>query len=233
MAQRALSEAGRIGPHPFACDSGYVVSNDAPANGFVLALAPWAQQAGLQRGDQIVAIAGTPVANGEERVRAWSHVPIGGPVRLEVARSGKRVSLALPCRSPAAKDRAMRETLEAASRGDWTACIAAARDLRQLAGFTAVTLLTWEHNCTRIQFYLLGSPITSPAGRSLVSLHYEVGRLMVQESRYAPGMTENVRSTVLQFANDLRTWGFPTLADDLEAQLKLATTSKPPRSLLR
>jgi hypothetical protein len=218
-AQKALTEFDRPTPKPYPCGSGWAASS----TGYVVEVAEWADEAGLRLGDRIVAVGGTPVISQEERIRAYYQVSIGGPLVLGVTRQGQQITLSLPCRYQPERYEAARRTLEAASRGDWDGCITAASETGRLAGFIAYSTVFWEHECTRAK----NPPMASPEGRNLVWLHYELTRVRLRESRYLPGGTENIRGGVLRIADDLRKAGFPTYADDLEAQLREALAARP------
>jgi len=215
LAQKQLSELDRLTPKPYPCDNGWAASRA----GYVVEVAGWAERAGLRRGDKIVAIVGTTVTSPEERGKALYQVPIGGPIVLSVTRQGQLVTLSLPCRSQAERYRAVRRTLEAAFRGDWKGCIAAAAEERQLAGFPILPAVWWQYECTRI--ITGGGSSPDFAYRS-----YELSSLMVRQSRYVPGGTEDVRAEVLRVAIQLREKGFPTYASDLEAQLREALAAQ-------
>ena len=216
--QNALSEVDRIAPKPAPCGIG-----SAPSpTGYVVAMAGWAEQAGLRLGDKIVAIGSTPVTSSGEIVQALYQVPVGGPLLLRVTRQGQPVTLSLPCRYDPERHAALRRTLEAGSHGDWDGCIAAARETRRLAGFVTYATVILEHDCARAKNPLM----TSGEGRNFATLHYEMARLRLRESCYVPGETENIRGTVLRFADDLRKFGFPTYANDLEAQLREALAAQ-------
>jgi len=219
LAREALSKLDRTTPGPPPCGSGWAESS----GGYVVAVAEWAEQAGLRPGDQIVAVGGAQVTASEERARAYARVRTGGPFVLKVLRQGQPFTLALPCRYQPELFRAERRTLEAASRGDWDGCVAAAREARRLAGFTAYPNVIWEHACTRAKT----PPMASPEGSDFASLSYETARLLLRDSRYVPGGTTNVQGTVRQTADDLRRSGSSTQADDLERQLQAAMATLP------
>lgn len=219
LAREALSRLDRVAAEPYACARGWAESSA----GFVVALAEWADAAGLRPGDQVAAVGGAQVTGPEARARAYAQVPNAGPLVLGVNRHGQTLTLALPCRSQPDLFRAERQTLEAASRGDWDGCIVAAREARRLAGFTAYVNLIWEHACTRAKT----PSMTSPDGMAFASLSYETARLLLHDSRYVPGGTASVEGRVRQMADDLRQSGFPAYADDLERQLQAALTTLP------
>jgi hypothetical protein len=173
--QKELLEFDRLAPKVAPCAIG---SDPSPA-GYVVAVASWAEQAGLRLGDKIVAIAGTPVTSLEERMRALYWIPAGGPLVLGVTREGQQVTLPLPCRYQPEIPAAVRRTLEAASRGDWDGCIAAARETRRLVGFVSFLTVVMEHDCARAKNPSAGSI----EGRDFASLHYEIARLRLRESR--------------------------------------------------
>jgi len=219
LAREALSKLDRATPEPPPCGRGWAESSA----GYVVAVAEWAEQAGLHPGDQIVEVGGAPVTASEERDRAYARVPTGGPLALKVLRHGQRLTLALPCRYQPELFRAERRTLEAASRADWEGCIAAAREAKQLAGYTAYPNVIWEHACTRAKT----PSMDSPAGREFASLSYETARLLLRDSRYVPGGTTSVGERIRQIAEDLRRSGASAEADDLESQYQVAMASLP------
>ena len=219
LAREALSKLDRATPEAPPCGRGWAESSA----GYVVAVAEWAEQTGLRPGDQIVEVGGAPVTAFEERARAYARVPTGGPLDLTVLRQGQRLMLALPCRYQPELFRAERRTLEVASRGDWDGCVAAAREARTLAGFTAYPNVIWEHACTRAKTLSMASP----DGRDFVSLSYETAQLLLRDSRYVPGGTTNVGETIRQIADDLRRSGASTQADDLERQLQTAMETLP------
>lgn len=219
LAREALAKSDRATPEPPICSRGWAES----ATGYVVAVAEWAEQAGLRPGDRIVEVGGAPVATAEERARAYTRVPTGGPFDLAVLRQGQRLGLALPCRHQPELFRAERRTLETASRGDWDGCVAAARDARRLAGYTAYPNVIWEHACMRAKT----PSMDAPGGAEFVSLSYETARLLLRDSRYVPGGTTSVRETIRQIADDLRQSGASAQADDLESQYRAAVASQP------
>lgn len=217
--QKALSELDRTAPRSVPCSIGAITS----PTGYVVAEAGWAEQAGLRLGDRIVAISGTPVTSLQEIVQGLYQVPVGGPLVLGLTRQGQQVLLSLSCRYQPERYAAARRMYEAGSHGDWDRCIAAARETRRLAGFVAFATVLPEYECAGAK----NPSMASLEGRNFASLYYELNRLRLHESRYVPGETENVRGTVLRVADDLRRMGFPTYANDLEAQLREALAARP------
>jgi len=219
LAREALSRFDRVTPGPYPCGSGWA---ESPA-GYVVAVAEWAELVGLHPGDRIVSVGGAPVGGSEERIRAYYQVPRGGPLALGVLRRGQPIALSLPCRYQPELFNTERRTLEAASRGDWDGCIAAAREARQLAGFTAYGSILREQACARAKH----PSATSIEGANLAALDYEVARMLLRDSRHVPGGTENVRGSIIQTADDLRKRGFPAYADELAMQLQAALAALP------
>ena len=219
LAREALSKLDRATPEAPPCSRGWAES----AAGYVVAVAEWVEQAGLRPGDQIVEVGGVPVTVSEERTRAYARVPTGRSLDLTVRRQGQRLTLALPCRYQPELFRAERRTLEAASRADWGGCVAAAREAKQFAGYTAYPNVIWEHACTRAKT----PSMDSPAGREFASLSYETARLLLRDSRYVPGGTTSVAGRIRQIADDLRRSGASAQADDLESQFQAAMAALP------
>ena len=219
LAREALSKLDRATPEAPPCSRGWAES----AAGYVVAVAEWVEQAGLRPGDQIVEVGGVPVTVSEERTRAYARVPTGRSLDLTVRRQGQRLTLAVPCRYQPELFRAERRTLEAASRADWGGCVAAAREAKQFAGYTAYPNVIWEHACTRAKT----PSMDSPAGREFASLSYETARLLLRDSRYVPGGTTSVAERIRQIADDLRRSGASAQADDLESQFQAAMAALP------
>jgi hypothetical protein len=219
LARDTLSKLDRAMPEPPRCSPGWAESSA----GYVVAAAEWATQAGLRPGDQIVAIGGAKVATSEERMRAYAQAPTGSALALTVLRRGEPVALALPCSYRPELFRAERLTLEAASRAEWDGCIAAARNARELAGFTAYPNVIWEHACTRAKTLSMASP----DGQDFVALSYETAQLLLRDSRQVPGGTAQVRETVRRIADDLRRSGSSDLADALDSQFQATMASLP------
>src|SRR5437016_1930751 len=67
-------------------------------NNYILALTPWAEEAGLRRGDRITRVGDDPTATLPEVIAALARVPEGGPLRITVARNSRVMTFALPCR---------------------------------------------------------------------------------------------------------------------------------------
>ncbi len=218
-ARDALSRLDRSAPEPFPCGVEWA---ESPA-GYVVALSEAAERDGLRRGDRIVAVGGTPVAGIEARDRAYRHLPATGPFVLGAMRREQHVALTMTCRSQPELFLAERRTLEAASRGDWGGCIASAREARRLAGYTGYLTLVREHACASAKRPAMGSI----EEREFAALHHELHRLLLQESRYVPGGTANVRDTILRAVSDLRRMGLSASADDLEGRLQAALAAMP------
>jgi hypothetical protein len=69
--------------------------------------------------------------------------------------------------------------------------------------------------------------VASTEGKDLAALDYEVARMLLRDSRYVPGGTENVRGSINQTADDLRRLGFAVYANDLAMQLQAALAALP------
>jgi S1-C subfamily serine protease len=201
-----------------SCDAGWAAS----PNGYVIALGPWAEEAGLRLGDKITKIAGAAVEGSATVAREQIRAPAGGPLVIDVTRSGKEIVVSLPCRSGHARYVAYKETLEAGARGDWDRCIEASRELRRSLGFVASGFLQFEYECLRAK----DPPSNSAEGRSLWQLYYELARVMLRESRYVPGGVDEVRGRIVQAASELRQARYAALAADLEVQLRGALAAQ-------
>jgi hypothetical protein len=204
---------------PLHCATGFAASQA----GYVVAVAGWAEQAGLHLGDRIVVVSGTSVGSLEEILQAYRRLPTGGSPVLAVVRQGQKPRLSLPCPSDTESWKARSRMLDAAGRGDWDGCIAAAGEVQRLAGYVASSTVRWELNCARAKSPSKGSP----EARQWAHLYYTLSVLWLREGRYVPAGIETVRGAVLQHAANLRQADFPGLAADLEAQLREALAGRP------
>jgi len=107
-ARDQLQKPYRQAPYPcspFGSSSG--------KDGYVVDMTAWAAAAGLRRGDRPVAYGGTPVTGIEDADNeVWARVPHREYVDVRVDRTGKEVSLRIPCRD----DRQRWETYVALGR---------------------------------------------------------------------------------------------------------------------
>ncbi len=225
--QKVFEQREQYVPRPYPCDPGYL--NITP-DGYVGHITEWAEPAGLRRGDRITSIAGVPVARPEERARALSQVPVGGPLVMVVERDKATMTISLPCKDNSRGWAALGRLLGAGASGDWEGCDIAARELRSLRGRADPLTVWYQYQCT------LGKRRASLLRRNVdaqeANLLYEHNILVIRDSYYLPGGIDQMRGYVLTNASHLRANGFGSLAADLEAELQRAVRGevRPPPS---
>src|SRR5439155_7828549 len=74
--RQAAETSARLVPSPLPCSGGTATSERL----YVLAVAPWAEAAGLRPGDRITTIGSTRVSDRQEAIRALATIPAGGPL---------------------------------------------------------------------------------------------------------------------------------------------------------
>jgi hypothetical protein len=126
-ARKTLDRPGVVTPFP--CDDGWLASNA----GYVLDLTSWAEAAGLQRGDRLLAFGGVLVSMAGDWGAALSQVTREDPLELRVERAGREQIVRLPCRDNTPWWRAQRDMFEAMRDGKWEACMDATQRLQELA----------------------------------------------------------------------------------------------------
>jgi hypothetical protein len=209
--EAALAASENQGPLLSPCALGGLTS----PGGYVVALSPWAEAAGLRPGDRITAIAGRPAASPEARARALLEVPPGGPLRISVDRHGQDLSLTLPCREQLELWVARRRLRQAIARAEWDGCIAAAQQVIMEQGFAGSVNLASQLNCLHAKDRALGRPFS----QAEADLAYQWARQRIRESQYVPGSTEEARREVARVIAELRKWGFTAQANELGASL--------------
>lgn len=217
---------------PVACGgTGSFVS----LNNYILALAPWAEEAGLRRGDRITRIGDDSTATLPEVLDALTHVPEGGPLRIAVVRNSQVKTFALPCRRLAHEQTMalLKELFAAGAAGDWGTCLTTAERWTLLQGFHPAFVAGLEYRCKVGQNRSAGK-VTDASEAQLL---YEAHRLALEEAQFEPDGTAKRRGAVLADIAYLRQRGFSSLADDLEAQLTRAshpsTSEEHPASTMR
>jgi len=208
--QRNLEEFDRLAPAPFPRQPGYLATQD----GIVLDMPPWAERAGLQRGDQIISINKIEVRDREERARVIRRITEES-FSLGVNRAGAPVSVTLPCRDARAVWSAERSYLTAGAAGDWDTCDRGVAEDMRLVGMPTPSS-TWSvYQCALGRNRSRGQ-LTDAREANLL---YQYNLLLLRHGRYAQRVFDANRGAILTNVSYLRRAGYQSLGDDLQAQL--------------
>ncbi len=192
-------------------------------NNYVLALTPWAENAGLRRGDRITKIGDDPVAALSEVIAALGRVPEGGPLHVTVVRESRTMIFALPCRRQAHQEyvAVLKQLFAAGAAGDWDTCLASADRLMVLQGVRPAFFASVAYKCTVGQ----NRSAKKVADMAEAQLLYDSHRLALEEGQFEPDGIAKRRGLALSDIAYLRQHGFTSLAADLEALLARASDS--------
>ena len=205
---------------PLECDPGFFAETDSNHSGlYIVALDPWAEKAGLRRGDRVVAFNGFPVHDTIQ----WQLVSIGpmqGTFTVEVERHGKLESASLTCYSHRRIWEERQALARAVRAAEWTECVVRTDRVRELEGFTTEGLLYVRWRCA-----LRAAPTS---WTEYASGKHRILLARIQEARYVPGRLTDpeMRTDILADADELSQLGFPALAADVQAELTRALASE-------
>lgn len=189
-------------------------------------LTSWAEAAGLQRGDRLVAFAGNRLTVDENSAsEVWSTVPRAPQIDIEVERNGRTIVVRMPCRDPIPEWQALVGAVRAIGEGQWDDCLNYVSRKVELSGIAPastlrVTLLCWTGK--------IAATRTRPADKFWRLLH-RAGEKIIEESQYRPSGRAEAYGAVLNLSLRLDRAGRGDLADQLRQQMGkvLAPSGKP------
>ena len=118
-ARDQLQKPYRKAPYPCS-----VFWSSSGKDKFVVDMTPWAAASGLRRGDRVVAHGGIPLTGVDDSDAAtWAQIPHGEYVDVRVERTGKEISLRLPCRDDRPRWEASIAVGQAIAEGRWQDCV--------------------------------------------------------------------------------------------------------------
>jgi len=214
MFTRELSQFEQMRPTLLACTPGY----NATPDGYVVAIADWAEQAGLRRGDKILSIAGVSVLRREDRAQAFAQVPTGGPLVIGIRRGSQTPLVSLPCVDDTKVYADGKKALTAGVNGDWDTCLAAIAEFQRFQGFVTSSTLQVALACAENRTIARRQPL----GHGERTLLYNRELLALRGMRYVPEGLDKIRGRILTSISLLQRAGFTSLAADLEAELRKA-----------
>jgi hypothetical protein len=206
---------------PYACDDGGWTS----VKNYVVDLAPWAEAAGLRKGDRLVAFGQVSLAQYDTTSAAWSMVPRGDAVVVRVDRGGQEVAVRLPCRDASESWRAGVAIVRAISDGRWDACTDAVQSYFRVTRMASAALLNVSATCMAE-----GAKATSrPAPEQFWRTLHAWATKAIEEARYRPTGLTDVRPGLLQASDALTKAGRSALADDIRQQIAAFSPAPPAR----
>jgi S1-C subfamily serine protease len=211
----SLTKRGTSSPYP--CDDGWLAG---PA-GWVVDVTPWAEAAGLRRGDKIVAIGGISTAESGDWGEALARIPKAERFSMRVERSGRTLEVVLPCRDNTPWWTEQRRMYEAMAAGRWSDCMDAAARLVEIARRPFTIRSRWE--CWRSK--IVEERSQAPAEFWIAM--YQIMTKDLETAKYVPGYLGDARSRILEGIRTLEQRGFQQYADDLRTQLQNVATAPP------
>jgi hypothetical protein len=192
---------------------------------YVVELAPWAEAAGLRRGDRMIELGGISLAQYDAQSEAWSKVPRTENITIRVERAGREVSIQLPCRDDAEAWRARLAILQAVVDGQWQGCIDGIQAYTKATRMTSATVLRLAWECMRERGKAAKQSLPDEYWRTF----HAWATKAIEESRYRPtGLTE-IRSSLLDAADVLEKAGRSAWANDIRQQITSFTETVPSR----
>ena len=202
---------------PFACsDDGWMSSKN-----YVVDVAPWAEAAGLRKGDRMVAFGEISLAQ-YDAGEAWSKAARGGGVAVRVERAGHEMSIALPCRDDAEGWTARVGVWRAVADAHWQACIDALRAYSKVTRMAPASVLRVAWECMRERGKAAAQRLPDEYWRTF----HAWATKAIEESRHTPTGLAEIRTSLLDAADVLeREAGRPALANDIR-QASVASRKK-------
>jgi len=192
---------------PFACtDEGWT-----SADNYVVELAPWAEAAGLRRGDRIIEFGGILLGNYDTPGEAWSKVARSERIMIRVERGSRDVSIQLPCRDDAAAWHARNTILQAVASGQWQECIDGIRGFAMVSQMTSASALRLTCECMRERAKAARESLPDAFWRTLHAWAMKA----IEESRYRPDGLPEIRDSLLGAADALENAGQTLWAKDI------------------
>jgi S1-C subfamily serine protease len=194
---------------PFTCMDGWV----SGPSGFLLQLSPWAESAGLKRGDRLLQIGAVRMSGSVDWEAAMRQLPAEADFEVHVERAGRQAQVRLPCRDHRPYLSAERSLWEAITARNWDACIRATEKVSETFGAASSFPLELGIRCSHLTR-------DKPNQEQLMAAIYRLGSLMVDEVRFVgPSERALMRSRVVEIIVELEQRGYSTYANDLRKEL--------------
>ncbi len=207
---------------PFPCDDGWLANQ----TGYVVDVTPWAEGAGLRRGDRFLALGGAPVTDTVDWGDALAGAPTADSLEMRVDRAGQPVTVTLPCKDNRERSRAQREVLDAIVAGKWDECIGAARRLAEVTGRPFSVTLFFEWNCANEKLKAERPGERGPD--DFWELYYQLQSRRLEDAKYFPGGLKERGPEILRAISVLEQQELRGLAASLRKQLFLAVPEPTP-----
>jgi S1-C subfamily serine protease len=176
----------------------------------------WAAAAGLRRGDRPVAYGGTRVTGIEDADNeVWARVAHGEYVDVRVDRTGKEVSLRIPCRDDHQRWEAYIALGQTIVEGRWQDCVDAVSRMVKALGYAPAATLNTAILCLREKSV---AERQRPPDDYWRRIHAWATKA-IEESRYRPTGLAEIRTRLVSATETLEKAGQNTLADDIKQQI--------------
>ena len=207
---------------PTACHNGWMAGMD----NYIVALEPWAEDAGLRRGDRIDVIQGESADGGWMKAMPRLR-PDSASLELTVTRDGRTLDLSIPCRDHAPYLNAARRMLQTMAAGRWDDCLQATRDLTDAFGRPFATPVQAAITC--LAELAKVRRLDETVVNDYWSMVHQFVTLDLLEDSFRPHGSPEKRAVALSAINNLERAGFSEYADDVRQQLAHLSASSHPR----
>jgi S1-C subfamily serine protease len=219
QARQRLGE--RYFTNPSACHDGWFAGSD----NYIVALEPWAEVAGLRRGDRLDTIAGQSTAAGwpdaMPRVR-----PDAGSIPLRVNRAGQTAAITLPCQDHTSYLAAEHQLHQTMADAKWVECLSAADNVTRVFGRAISMPLAAKMSCLYARGMADKRYASSADGRHFYwTVTHQYYTHSIAENAFRPNGIAEIRTGVLEAIGALEKSGWTNYATDLRQQLSVASSA--------
>ena len=207
-----------FGPAASSCELGIIASGSPLV---ITRTSLWADEAGLEPADRLLAVDGRPVSDHAAlRTALGSRISAEG-VELLIYRDDDLVKVPVHCRDATPVLDAREEALDSASESRWNDCVRATY-IEELhwggSNSQSAGLRLWCHRASQSSTNAEGSGILNPIHARLL---YEYVSNLLVESTSVSGISEEFRARLDYEARRIAESGHSEIADTLSAQLAL------------
>ena len=211
---KSLNSVRTTAPAGPFCRVGFIPTPD----NYVRYVEPKARAAGLQVGDRILAVEGTPCSTlAEDQQAIREHAP-EERITLTVNRGGSNRNIVVTCHDGQVHQRLLEKIYQAGATGKWSDCLAGITEFEQLSG-PAAWVASQRLQCNRAQ---RASDNRRPTYQD-AALVYEARKRALEELHVVPNGVQQIKGDVLLVISWLRDNGFTSLSKDLERLLDIST----------
>lgn len=205
-----------FGPAASSCELGIIASGSPLV---ITRTSLWADEAGLEPADRLLAVDGRPVSDHAALRTALGNRISAESVELLIYRDDDLVKVPVHCRDATPVLDAREEALDSASESRWNDCVRATY-IEELhwggSNSQSAGLRLWCHRAS--QTTASGENVLNPMHARLL---YEYVSNLLVESMSVSGISDEFRARLDHEARRIAESGHPEIADNLSAQLSL------------